>query len=366
MNQGKELRILQIKGILTLGEPWMKTKRTYAKTFLFAGMFVSLFFQTPIQTAESLNRVIATVGTVSISELDLDDAGEKYNRLQKHLKHEDFRKSLRTRIIDFLIDRAIVDVVAEEESVQVNEQRVEAEIEKRMEVMGIANRKQFEKAMEASSNMPFELWVTELPYQIKKGQLLQLKIAVPPPNEQEIRTWYNQNKDKVGFEIRYRIIAIAPENDSVQEENKLFKEVSEIKKSILADPSSFALVAGSPRNDPTLRSRRGLVEWISSFDLYKYSKITATIAAPLPNGGISDVFRDERKRYCILKIEGKRPTPMDNLRGGIQNILYRDKEEDTFHKWLKESRAEIPIQVFDENYRKENKISLKEETFHLD
>ncbi|PJZ57542.1 putative peptidyl-prolyl cis-trans isomerase [Leptospira barantonii] len=343
-----------------------RSQQTYAKTLFFAGMFVFLFLQKPVQTAESLNRVIATVGTVSISELDLDDAGEKYNRLQKHLKHEDFRKSLRTRIIDFLIDRAIVDVVSEEESIQVNEQRVDSEIEKRMEVMGITNRKQFEKSMEASSGMPFELWVTELPYQIKKGQLLQLKIAVPPPSESEIRTWYNQNKDKVGFEIRYRIISIAPENDSVQEENKLYKEVSEIRKSVVADPSSFALVAGSPRNDPALRSRRGLVEWISSFDLYKYSKVTATIAAPLPNGGVSDVFRDERKRYCILKIEGKRPTPMENLRGGIQNILYRDKEEDTFHKWLKESRAEIPIQIFDDSYRKENKIPLKEETFHLD
>ncbi|MBE8425134.1 SurA N-terminal domain-containing protein, partial [Leptospira borgpetersenii serovar Balcanica] len=113
-----------------------------------------MFLQNPIQTAESLNRVSATVGTISISELDLDDASEKYTKLQKHLKHEDVRKSLRTRIIDFLIDRAIVDVVAEEESIQVNEQRVDAEIEKRMEVMGITNRKQFEKAMETSSGMP--------------------------------------------------------------------------------------------------------------------------------------------------------------------------------------------------------------------
>ncbi|WP_017850928.1 putative peptidyl-prolyl cis-trans isomerase [Leptospira interrogans] len=344
----------------------MNSEQTDSKNRFLTGMFVFLFFLRPTHAAESLNRVIATVGTVSISELDLDDATEKYNRLQKHLKHEDYRKSFRTRIIDFLIDRAIVDVVAEEESIQVNEQRVDSEIEKRMEVMGITNRKQFEKTMETSSGMPFELWATELPYQIKKGQLLQLKIAVPPPNEQEIRSWYNQNKDKVGFEIRYRIISIAPENDSIQEENRLYKEVSEIRKSILADPSSFALIAGSPRNDPALRARRGMVEWISSFDLYKYSKITATIAAPLPNGGVSEVFRDERKRYCILKIEGKRPTPMENLRGGIQNILYRDKEEDTFHRWLKESRAEIPIQIFDEAYRKENKIPLKEETFHLD
>lgn len=215
----------------------MNSKQTYAKNFFLRGAFVFLFLQNPIQTAESLNRVVATVGTVSISELDLDDASEKYSKLQKHLKHEDFRKSLRTRIIDFLIDRAIVDVVAEEESIQVNEQRVDSEIEKRMEVMGITNRKQFEKAMETSSGMPFELWVTELPYQIKKGQLLQLKIAVPPPSEQEIKAWYNQNRDKVGFEIRYRIISIAPENDSIQEENRLYKELSDIRKSILADPS---------------------------------------------------------------------------------------------------------------------------------
>ncbi|EMY25088.1 SurA N-terminal domain protein [Leptospira interrogans serovar Australis str. 200703203] len=146
----------------------MNSEQTDLKNRFLTGMFVFLFFLRPTHAAESLNRVIATVGTVSISELDLDDATEKYNRLQKHLKHEDYRKSFRTRIIDFLIDRAIVDVVAEEESIQVNEQRVDSEIEKRMEVMGITNRKQFEKTMETSSGMPFELWVTELPYQIKK------------------------------------------------------------------------------------------------------------------------------------------------------------------------------------------------------
>ncbi|PJZ69189.1 putative peptidyl-prolyl cis-trans isomerase [Leptospira perolatii] len=327
---------------------------------------LGISLSTSIQSADSLNRILATVGNQSISEQDYEDAQDKYHKLQRFLKGEDPRKSIRTRIIDFLIDRAIVDAIAEEESIQVNEKRVEGEIEKRMELLGVTNRKQFEKTMENNSGMPFDLWITELPYQIKKGQLLQYKIAIPPPSEKEIRSWYNINKDKVGFEIRYRVIAITPNDDSISEESRVHKEVTELRKTLSADPNSFALIAGSARNDATLRARKGIVEWISSFELYKYSRATATAAAPIPAGSISEVYRDERKRYCILKVEGKRPTPIENVRAGIQNLLSREREEENFQKWVREQRGVVPIQIFDDAYKKENKIPDAQESFQID
>lgn len=334
---------------------------------LALGLLWVLFPSHRVRSAESINRIIATVGNQSISELDFDDAQEKYQKLQRFLKNEDTRKSLRTRIIDFLIDRAVVDSISEDESIQVNEKRLESEIDKRMELMGITSRKQFEKAIESTSGMSFDLWYTELPYQIKRGQLLQYKVPNHPPAEKDIRNWYNQNRDKVGFEIQFRQIAIAPNNDSISEESRIHKEASDLKKTLNADPASFGLVAGSPRNtDPVLRARKGLVDWISSFELYKTSRSVATAASSLSVGSISEVFRDERKRYCVLKVEGKRPTPLDSVRQGIGNLLMREKEDENFSKWVREQRTVVPIQIFDESYKKENKIPDQQESLILD
>lgn len=320
-----------------------------------------------MHSAESINRIIATVGNQSISELDFDDAQEKYQKISRFLKNEDTRKSLRSRIIDFLIDRAVVDSIAEDESIQVNEKRLESEIDKRMELMGITSRKQFEKAIETNSGMAFDLWYTELPYQIKRGQLLQYKVPNQPPADKEIRAWYSQNKEKVGFEVQFRQIAITPNNDSISEESRIHKEAMEIRKSLLADPASFSLVAGSPRNtDPTLRARKGLVDWVSSFELFKTSRTVAAAASNVQVGAISEVFRDERKRYCILKVEGKRPTPLESVRQGIGNLLMKEKEDENFNRWVREQRTVVPIQIFDEAYKKENKIPDQQESLNID
>ncbi|EQA37502.1 peptidyl-prolyl cis-trans isomerase, TIGR04142 family [Leptospira inadai serovar Lyme str. 10] len=344
--------------------PFRNRRRFLASTLIAVSFFWTVNSAEP---AESINRIIATIGSQSISELDYDDALDKYLKLSRFLKNEDMRKSQRTRVIDFLIDRAIVDAIADEESIQVNQKRLEGEIDKRMELMGLTSRKQFEKAIEASSGMSYDLWITELPYQIKRGQLLQYKVPMPPPAEKDVRNWYAQNKEKVGFEIQYRLIAIAPNNDSIAEEARIHKEATELRKTLQADANSFTLIAGSPRNsDVRLRGRKGLVDWISSFELYKISKSSAIAASPLQAGSISEVFRDEYKRYCILKVEGKRTTPFDTIKAGIMNILAREKEEENFQKWVREQRSTVPIQIFDDAYKKENKIPDHKESIHLD
>ncbi|WP_425460195.1 putative peptidyl-prolyl cis-trans isomerase [Leptospira semungkisensis] len=340
-----------------------------SKLLVFASALFLGIISAPrsVYSAESINRIIATVGSQSISELDYDDAQDKYMKLSRFLKNEDTRKTLRSRIIDFLIDRAVVDSISEEESIQVNEKRLESEIDKRMEMMGISSRKQFEKAIEGSSGMTYDLWYSELPYQIKRTQLMQYKVPNIPPTEKDIRAWYNQNRDKVGFEIQFRQIAIAPANDSISEESRIHKEAADIRKTVQADPASFSLVAGSPRNtDSTLRARKGLIDWVSSFELFKTSRSVAAAVSAVPVGGVSEVFRDERKRYCVLKVEGKRPTPLENVRQGIGNLLMREKEEDNFQKWVKDQRSSVPIQIFDDAYKKENKIPEHHETFILD
>lgn len=306
--------------------------------------------------AESLNVILATVGSVSISEIDYEYGYEAYTRLEKHLTGTNRRKPLRTRVLDFLIDRAIVDVVSEMESIQIDDRRVKAEVQRRMDASGASSKNEFRRKIEQQTGMNYKLWLSELPFQLKKSQLMQIRVNVPPPSEKEVRQWYYSNQNKVGFEIRYREIAIEPRNASVQEETRVYKELAEIRKEAVSNPSSFSLIASGPRNDSSLRANGGLVEWIPTFELFNYSKIIAGVAARMSPGSVSNIFRDERKRYVIIKLEGKRATPLDRIRNGIQNVLYQEKEEQAFDDWLAEERENMHILIFDEQYRSQNNM----------
>jgi len=314
---------------------------------------------------ESLNSILAIVGGISISQIDYERGAEHYKAISRFAPPARKNQSFRSQVIDFLIDRAIVDTIAEEESIQVNEKRIEAEIEKRMEQTGSRDLEEFKKNVQRQTGMSYEDWLEDLPYQIKKGQLLQIRVSVPLPSEQEIRSWYNKNKSKVGFEVRFREIALAPKNPSIDEEARVYQEISEIRTKVLKDPGLFRLIASGPRNESRFKSSGGLVSWVPVFELYKQSPILANVVTQTKEGKISEVYRDENKRYGILYVEGTRPTPLESVRRGIQNVLYRDKEQQAFEDWLVAMRKEIQIVTFDPIYNKEHNIRTKEEIYNL-
>ena len=82
-------------------------------------------------------------------------------------------------------------------------------------------------------------------------------------------------------------------------------------------------------------------------------------------GGISKVFKDERGRYCIILLEGKRVTPLDQVRRGIQNMIYREKEEGSFLNWLKSMRSKMDIHYYDKKYMRESGIKKIDDGFSL-
>ncbi|MCZ8155283.1 MAG: putative peptidyl-prolyl cis-trans isomerase [Leptospira sp.] len=324
------------------------------------------FSFSPLSSYESLNQVIAIVGNQAITLTDFEKGAEKYKAFSRFVPAARKKGSLHSQVLDFLIDRAVVDIAAEEESIQVNEKRVEAEVQKRMDAQGITDIEYFKKTVSQQFGLPYEIWLADLPYQIKKGQLLQVKISPPLPSEQEIQSWYNKNKAKVGFEFKFRELILSPTNNSIDEESKLFQEMNEIRSKSLKDPSFFRLVASGPRNESRHRTSGGLVNWVPSFELYKSQPTTASVLAQVQQGKVSEVFRDERKRYCVVYVEGARPTPLDAVRKGIQGLLFRDKEQGSFEDWVTATRKTTSITIFDPIYLKEHSITNPEEKYNPD
>lgn len=332
-------------------------------------LIVLLFVFAPVSLIgayESLNSVIAIVGPISISSLDYEKGAEKYKALSRFIPASRKKGSLHSQVLDFLIDRAIVDIAADEESVQVNEKRIEAEIQKRMDAQGITDIEVFKRTIPQQFGLPYEVWLEDLPFQIKKAQLLQIRISPSLPSEQEIQNWYNRNKAKVGSEFKFREIIFSPANNSIDEESRIFAELNEIRSKSMKDPSFFRLVASGPRNESRYKASGGLVNWIPTFELYKSQPTTASVLSQVAVGKVSEVFRDDRKRYCIIFVEGSRPTPLDAVKRGIQGLLYREKEQGSFDDWVASTRKTTSITIFDPIYAKEHNISNPIEKYEMD
>ncbi|WP_109021833.1 putative peptidyl-prolyl cis-trans isomerase [Leptospira kobayashii] len=319
-----------------------------------------------VYSYESLNQVIAIVGNRAITQTEYEKGVEKYKSLSRFVPALRKKGSLHSQVLDFLIDRTIVDITAEEESIQVNEKRIEAEIQKRMEAQGMTDIEAFKKSVQQQFGLPYEIWLEDLPYQIKKGQLLQIKVSPPLPSEQEILNWYNKNKSKVGFEFKFRELIFSPANSSIDEETRIFQELNEIRAKSIKDPSFFRLVASGPRNESRYKANGGLVNWVPTFELYKSQPTTASVLSQVQQGKVSEVFRDDRKRYCLVFVEGIRPTPLDAVRKGIQGLLFRDKEQSSFEDWVSSTRKNTSVVIFDPIYMKEHNISNPEEKYNAE
>ena len=316
-----------------------------------------------VSAQESMNRIYAVVGKKSITEIDYEKGEERYKKLFKNSKSP-YKGSHKTQVLDFLISKAVIEITAEEETITVNEKRVESEIDKIMENSGNTDRASFEKFISEKTGLSFDVWVAELPYQIMKNQLMQVRVPVKSPSEEEIQKWYQQNKTKMGFEFKYREIVISPKNSSFDEENRVLSEIKSIQKDIKKDKSNFNLIAASPRNNSTHRS--GIIDWTPIQEIYKNNKFIANYLMQLEPNSISDLFRDEKNRYCIIKSEGKRNTPIDNIRRYIQQILQGEKVEESFEEWIRERRKELTIYVYDKEYLAENKVEAPDESFNID
>jgi putative peptidyl-prolyl cis-trans isomerase len=319
---------------------------------------------TSVESApESINKIMAIIGKISISQLDYERGEEILKALQKQKKQvKPAKGSWKTQVLDFLISRAIIDITADEESIQAGEKNIESEVDRLMKLSQVTERAQFEKLIAEKTGLPFDIWLNDLPYQIKRGQLLQVRVSIKPPSEQEIQSWYNQNKQKVGFEVKFREICLVPKNSSTAEELRISDEISNIKKEARKDKESFSLIANGPRNQAYAK---GINDWTPTFEIFNRSPALVNVLGRLDDGKVSDAFIDDKRRYCIVRMEGKRPTPIDTIRRNIQEIIQRERVDSSFDDWILTRRKEVLITVYDKDYIAENKLESPDESFNF-
>ena len=283
-----------------------------------------------------VNRGLYMINSTVITEQDLANMKKKLRRLGT-------KRRLGKEAIASLIERALVQSEAEENSIIISEEKIKKEIEKLSLQQGLSP-KRFRKKVEREMGLPFTEWVKELRYKLIKRQLIQIGLHVKAPTLSEVRSFYRKNRHRIGIELRYREMVFVPQSNSIQEETRISSIAKALYNKSLRTGQSFgSLAASSPHNSSPYKRRKGLVPYQSIYDIAASNPILASILYRSPPGRITRPFRDSLRRYMIVKVEKRRPLPLSKVKNLILNQIYAKKEMTAFKKWIAKKKKETVI-----------------------
>ena len=310
----------------------------------FALLTLPLILEGAVFPWEPFDRVIAVVNESPIIE---SEVVERVNRAHGRAKLTPKQQSAAmSRIIDKLIERALVEQEAQEQYIIVSDKKIDAHIEKLMERMNISSLDDFKKRIQATQKMKFEDYREELKISIMTEQVMSLAIGVSPPTTREAMDWYNANRQKLGFEVNVKHILLRPANASLAEEKRVNAEMKKLLQRIYAG-ESFESIARKHSQDPGSAQKGGDLGWVPLAELDPYFANQAyRMNKP---GQLSGVVKSSFG-YHIIKYLDRRPISFDSVKDRIFNMLFQQKMGEQFGKWIQQRRERSEIKIYMDNY----------------
>lgn len=338
---------------------------------------------TPLAAWEVLDRVIAVVNSYAILESELNSKLNQMSKFQPIAPNK--MASEKSKLLDRLIEDALVLESATNEAIVVPDSRVLSHLERLLEqylLSKIKNPKEVEKMVpglirrlearlknpasltddkqldthiagfinyiETSQKINFVDFFEDLRSQMRREQLMSIAIGVTPPTRKDALAWYNANKKKLGFEIWVKQILIRPAADSITAERAVNERLTEIRNRVLAG-ESFEQLAMKYSQDQATAAKGGDLGWAPIADMDPYfAGYINTLTAP---GQISQVFKSGQG-YHIVKYLGRRDVTFEKVENMIMYKLYVENLTEQFKKWVNKRKQDSEIQIFLENYVK--------------
>lgn len=290
----------------------------------------------PVVDGERLNSVVMLVGNRPLTDIDYEEGLE----LVKLFKQG---KTSTKEVEEFLVEKSIVEQVAEEESIVVSDERLDHEVERRREMARESSEERFRGRIEHDTGVSFRSWRESLRYQLIRQQIVQIKVTIPQPDEREVEAFYKKNASRVGVELLFREI-VFPAAASISAEREIEALARRVHGQVAANPAGFGEAARAlPENVSSYRAGGGLRMWTPIDEVAREDRILAGILYNMPQGSVSPVFRDASNRYRIVRLEGKRPVSLERIREMIRTQLFYEKADDSFARWLEEKKKNMVV-----------------------
>ena len=264
------------------------------------------------------NNIVAKVNGVAISETEL----------QEFLLQQGGSEAL-----DSLIQQSIIKQESEKQTIQVSEADIDTELATLK--ASFDSEEAFNQALETNG-----MTLDDLRKNILTNiQVMRLLEAEKPITEEEIKLYFDTNKDSLGVaeEVKASHILVATE--------ELANEV----KTKIAAGEDFADLAKQYSTDESTKELGGNLDFFAKGDMLPEFE---EVAFSLEIGQVSEPVKTDYG-YHIIKIEDKTEAKVATLEEStakIKEALLEQKLETEFDPWLQERLAEYTI----ENYLTKN------------
>ncbi|MCS6984337.1 MAG: SurA N-terminal domain-containing protein [Leptospiraceae bacterium] len=303
-----------------------------------------VLLSTPLAAWEILNEVVAVVGNEPITYIDLQNEMKNF-KARKFTKKED-QRNLESQVLDLLIGRQIVELVAQEESITVSPERVEQMLQKEMEIRQVSSKEELRKLIEKETGLSFEDYKKELARQIKTQQVIQLRVTVPNPTSNQIEEWYRLNKNKLGKKYIFRMVAMPFRRDNELQVSKLMSQAhSEVRKK----KNSFAQVAAKYSQHPS-KNRGGLMGPYRLDEIARMDTVLAAAVNNTPVGQLSQVFVGNGY-YYFIQVEATKDISLDEIYEQVRSLLYSQNEQLAFLDWVQKERKRVAVTIYLKQYQ---------------
>jgi putative peptidyl-prolyl cis-trans isomerase len=291
-----------------------------------------------------IDYVAAIINGKPITDSEVVTRFELMKKSKKQIKGMD-----KSRVLDQLIDEQIIEQVAESESIQVTDARIDNEIADMMKRMNISDKTQFIKKLESEQGISYAVLRLQLRQQNLAEQVMTYAVTFSPPSKAEVREWYEKNKSRPDFiQMNMKHILIRPRSGSFEDEKAANERIKAIYQKAL-NGASFEELAKKESQDPGSAANGGDLSWVYLADLDPYF---ATVAMQSYRPGkLSTVFKSTFG-YHFIKFIGKRVVSFEEVEPRISNMLSSQRRSDQFVKWLSDKKKVSEISIYMEGYIK--------------
>ena len=269
--------------------------------------YLVVFLSTVVITAQEggqqkIDGVAAVVGDKVVLSSDVNQslAMAVFQQKLDPRRDVDIIKTLKENIVNTIVNRKVVLIMAELDSVEVDEKEVDRSLQQQID--NIVQQAGGESAAETALGQPLRVFKREYWYDVrdmlitqKYQQTLMSKVSV---SRSDVERFYNTYKDSIPnfpttAKIRHLLIKIEPNDKQVLKTTDLLRS---IKKKILTGEKTFEEMALKYSQDPSAKNSGGSLGFMKRGTLVTEFE---AVAFNLKPGEISDPVKTQFGYHII-------------------------------------------------------------------
>ncbi len=310
-------------------------------------LVISLMPAVPTAWAELVSGIVAVVNDDIVTTLDLEKEFQSMSR--EGNRREPFspieRIQLRDTAINRLVDRKLVEQKIKELDIKVSEEEIRQSIEE-VKKQNDMSQDRLVQAL-AGQGLSFDQYKGQIRNQLERLRLMSQEVkAKVQVTLKEVMEYYQSNRSKYGEQQLYKarhILFAIPKDASGAEMEKIRAKVAVALKEARSG-ADFAGLAKKYSEDPNASKDGGELGTFKKGELLPEME---SVVLKLNQGEVSEPVQS-KGAFHILKLEGKflgDIKPFDDVKGEIEELLYRQKSEARFGQWVAELRKNAAIEI---------------------